>query len=82
MSRDKHTEDFRGRDACDALVLVYFAFGSTGLGPPTLFLKVIPLVEYKRLQNWGSISKNRLSVRSLDTAVLTVLFMDLLIAVT
>jgi len=48
MSRDKHTEDFRGRDACDALVLGYFSFGSTVLGPPTLFLKVIPLVEYKR----------------------------------
>lgn len=48
MSRDKHTEDFREGDACDALVLGYFAFGSTGLGPPTLFLKVIPLVEYKR----------------------------------
>lgn len=48
MSRDKHTEDFRGRDACDALVLGYFTFESTGLESTTLFLKVIPLVEYKR----------------------------------
>lgn len=36
MTEDKHTEVFTGRDACDALVLGYFAFGMMQLEPPTL----------------------------------------------
>lgn len=42
MTGEKHTEVFTGRDACDALVLGYFAFGFTELGPPTLISESHP----------------------------------------
>lgn len=43
MTGDKHTEVFTGRDACHALVLGYFAFRITQLGPPTLIYESHPL---------------------------------------